>query len=130
VLLVDREGVLLEKPEGAFFDFPVLKGLEARGGLAEPNSRILLYLEFNRQLAEAPRSGWLISELDLADPDDLKALLVQGQDTIQVNFGRKDFLDRFHNFLALLPELRKMNSKIDSVDLRFRNQLVVRPREQ
>ena len=81
-----------------------------------------------RQLnEEAPRAGWLISEVDLSDADDLKALLVQGAETLQVHFGRKDFLDRFRIFLELLPELRKANTKLDSIDLRFRNQIVVSP---
>ena len=126
--LVDSQGVLLEKPENASFDFPVITGLEASGGLEGRRSRLAIYQEFMRQLQEeSPRSGWLISEVNLADPDDLVALLIQGQDTILVHFGHKDFLDRFRNFLVLLPELRKSNAKLDSVDLRYRNQIVVNP---
>lgn len=128
VSLVDSEGVVLEKPEGASFDFPVLSGLDAAGRLDERRSRLALYQEFMGQLGEeAPRSGWLISEVDLADPDDLKAILVQGGETLQVHFGHRDFAERFRNFLLLLPELRNSNTKLDSVDLRFRNQVVVNP---
>jgi cell division septal protein FtsQ len=81
-----------------------------------------------RQLGEeAPRAGWIISEVYLADPEDLKALLISGQQTVQVHFGQKDFLARFRNFLAMLPEIQKSNDKLDSVDLRYRNQIVVDP---
>jgi cell division protein FtsQ len=73
------------------------------------------------------RHGWLVSEVDLTDPEDLKALLFIGQQTVQVDFGDKDFLHRFQNFLALLPEIQKSNGKLDSVDLRYRNQIVVAP---
>jgi cell division protein FtsQ len=115
--LVDSEGTLLEKPEKAFFDFPIVTGLD-------------LYHAFSEQLAsELPRSGWLISEVDLADADDLKALLVQGQETILVHFGSEAFAERFHNLLTSIPELRKANAKIDSVDLRYRNQIVVNTSE-
>jgi cell division protein FtsQ len=128
VSLVDSDGVLLEKPEKAVFDFPVLSGLDAAGSLDERRARLALYQEFARQLEEeAFRSGWLVSEVDLADPDDLAALLVQGRETLQVHFGHQDFLERFRNFLALLPEVSKTNTKIDSVDLRYRNQIVVNP---
>ncbi len=131
VKLVDGEGVLLEWPEKAVFDFPVLRGLDPAGGGTEGGGwggRLALYQEFARQLEpEAAQSGWLISEVDLADADDLKALLVQGRETIQVHFGQKDFLERFRNFLALLPEVRKTNAKIDSVDLRYHNQILVNP---
>ena len=128
ISLVDNQGILLEKPENASFDFPVLTGLEAAQNLDERRARLALYQEFRGQLdSEAGHSGWVISEVDLADPDDLKALLVQDRETILVHFGHQDFLERFHSFLALLPELRKSNRKLDSVDLRYRNQIVVNP---
>jgi|SRR5271167_2485742 len=126
--LVDSDGTLLEKPEKAFFDFPILAGLDSVGGAPERKSRLALYHTFGEQLAgELPGSGWLISEVDLADADDLKALLVQGQETILVHFGYEAFAERFHNLLTSLPELRKTNAKIDSIDLRYRNQIVVNP---
>ena len=126
--LVDSEGTLLEKPEKAFFDFPIVTGLDSVSGARERKSRLALYHAFSEQLAsELPRSGWLISEVDLADADDLKALLVQGQETILVHFGSEAFAERFHNLLTSIPELRKANAKIDSVDLRYRNQIVVNP---
>jgi cell division protein FtsQ len=128
VSLVDSDAVVLEKPENATFDFPVLAGLDVATSVEERRARLALYQEFMRQLGdEAPRAGWLISEVDLADPDDLQALLVQGSETLQVHFGNQDFLERFHNFLPLLPELRQGKARLDSVDLRYRNQIVVNP---
>jgi cell division septal protein FtsQ len=69
----------------------------------------------------------VISEVYLTDAEDLKALLVNGQQTVQVHFGQKDFLQRFRNFLALLPEIQKSNDKLDAVDLRYHGQVVVDP---
>jgi cell division protein FtsQ len=128
VSLVDEDGMLLEKPDNGVFDFPVLLGMENLSGIDERRARLALYLEFMQQLSdEAPRAGWMISEIDLTDAEDLKALLISGQQTVQVHFGQKDFLERFHNFLAMLPEIQKSNGKLDSVDLRYRNQVVVEP---
>ena len=59
--------------------------------------------------------------------DDLKALLVLGRDSLRVHFGQKDFRERFHTFLTLLPKVRKAQAKVDSVDLRYHNQVVVSP---
>ena len=126
--LVDSDGVFLDKPEGASYDFPVITGLDSNASLDECRTRMALYQNFMRQLGEEiSHSGWMVSEADVADADDLKALLVQGRDTLQVHFGHEDFLEHFHTFLALLPELRKSNTPLDSVDLRFRNQVVVNP---
>jgi len=128
IKLVDSEGTLLEKPEKAFFDFPIVAGLNSVSGARERKSRLDLYHAFCEQLAgELPSSGWLISEVDLADADDLKALLVQGQETILIHFGSEAFAERFHDLLTSLPELRKTSPKIDSLDLRYRNQIVVNP---
>jgi len=128
VSLVDSEGVLLDKPESAFFDFPVITGLNPNAGSDECRARIALYQDFMRQLGEEiAHSGWVVSETDLSDGDDLKALLVQGRETLQVHFGHENFIQHFHTFLALLPELRKANAPLDSVDLRYRNQVVVNP---
>jgi cell division protein FtsQ len=126
--LVDADAVLLEKPERASFAFPVVSGLDAAGSLPERRSRLALYEAFVHQMSEAAgSSGWLISEVDLADADDLRAVLVQGRDTILVHFGHQNFADRFHDFLSLIPEMRQSHDRIDSVDLRYRNQVVVNP---
>jgi cell division protein FtsQ len=128
VSLVDDDGTLLEKPDIGAFDFPVLYGLENLAGIDERRARLALYLEFMRQLGvEAPRAGWMVSEVYLSDGEDLKALLIDGQQTVQVHFGQKDFLQRFQNFLVMIPEIQKSNAKLDSVDLRYRNQIVVDP---
>jgi len=131
VSLVDSEGIFLDKPESASFDFPVITGLDPSAGSEECKTRIALYQDFMRELgAEIVHSGWVVSEADLSDGDDLKALLVQGRETLQVHFGHENFLPHFHTFLALLPELRKSTTPLDSVDLRYRNQVVVNPQER
>ena len=128
VSLVDEEGTLLDKPENGAFDFPLLYGLDNLPSFDDRRTRMSLYRKFMQNLgAEAPAAGWVISEVYLADPEDLKALLIHGQQTVQVHFGQKDFLPRFRKFLALLPEIEKSNDKLNSVDLRYRNEIVVDP---
>ena len=126
--LLDSDGVALERPESASFDLPIITGLDSVTRIEECRARIALYQDFLRELGdEILHSGWMLSEVDLADGEDLKALLVQGQDTLQVHFGHENFLEHFHTFLALLPELRKSKGTLGSVDLRYRNQVVVNP---
>ncbi len=128
VKLVDGEGVLLEKPERAAFNFPVLTGLDAASGRQERLNRLSIYEAFLREVGkEASAAGWMVSEVDLADADDLKATLVQAHDALQLYFGHEHFAERFRNFLILLPELRASGHKVDSIDLRYGNQIVVSP---
>lgn len=128
ITLVDAHGVILDNPGKTALDFPVLRGITADESASERAQQVSTYCEFMRETAaEMPRSGWMVSEVRLKDPDDLQALLVQGSETLLVHFGRRDFLRRFKNFLALLPQLEKHSAKIASVDLRYGNQVVVEP---
>jgi len=125
--LVDSEGVVLEQPDKSTFDFPVIEGLEGVSQ-AERRARIGLYQEFGRQVAnQTTASGWAVSEVNLADSADLRAVVVQGTQAVELHFGDSDFEPRFRSFLALLPELSKAGTKLESMDLRYRNQIVVNP---
>lgn len=134
VKLIDAAGVLLDKPARGTFDFPVVTGLDAVTTARDRASRLALSAEFEKQTSEeAARSGlpasagWMISEVDLSDPDDLKAVLVQGQETVQAHFGHSEFSERYRNFLALWPEVRRTVGRVDSIDLRYQRQIVVNP---
>jgi cell division septal protein FtsQ len=125
--LVDGEGVVMEPPDKSTFDFPVIEGLEGLSQ-AERRARIGLYQEFARQVADqTAASGWAISEVNLVDSGDLRAVMVQGTQAVELHFGDSDFEPRFRSFLALLPELSKAGTKLESMDLRYRNQIVVNP---
>ena len=128
VMMVDRQGVLLDSTEKGHFDFPIVKGLDFQGSFADRVGRLNLYREFMQETSQKmASSGWAVSEVDLSDESNLKALLVQGGQTLLVYFGNAGFLARFENLMTVLPQLRKTNARIDSVDLRFRNQVVVNP---
>lgn len=126
--LVDQDGMLLEPPDKANYDFPLITGLDASLNPAERQERIALFVQFMKDLSEEiPGAGWMISEVDLGDRTDARALLVQGHETLQVHFGDRDFKSRFQSFLELLPRMRAENPAINSVDLRYRNQVIVNP---
>jgi cell division protein FtsQ len=128
VSLVDSNGVLLDKPQNAPFDFPVITGLNLVTDAQERRNRMALFQDFMQQTGEdILQSGWMVSEADLSDADDLKVLFVQGHDTLQVHLGHENFRENFHTFLTVVHELRKSNTPLNSMDLRFRNQVVINP---
>jgi cell division protein FtsQ len=126
--LVDDDGAFLRMPSKASFDFPVIDGLASIASTAERKERLDRYLLFMRQTGdERAGSGWKVSEADLNRLDDLRILLVQGNQTILVHFGDKDFRQRFRNFLSIVPRALQMHQKIDSMDLRYHNEVVIDP---
>jgi len=130
VKLVDADGVTLDKPSDASFDFPVLTGIDSSMSLKDRRARLALFDQFAQELKlRVNGAAWVVSEADLSDLVDLKALLVEGRQTILVHFGDKDFGQRFDTFLALLPQVQRASPSVDSVDLRYRGQVVVSPKE-
>ena len=128
IKLVDPEGVLLEIPTGSSFDFPVLTGwIESRTDF-ERQTRLKLYEEFNRDISEVGPGDWIVSEVDLSDLNDLKALLVHRTESILVHFGQRDFGKRFGKFQSFMSMAFRMQEVIRAVDLRFQDQIVVLPK--
>lgn len=126
--LVDRDGVLLRPPTGVNFDFPVLDGLNQPGSAAARAAQIQPYLGFMASTHdEAARSGWIIAEVNVGDASDLRALLVQGPETVVADFGDTDYLERFKNFAMLAPQVLASYPRVESIDLRYRGEVVVDP---
>ena len=127
--LVDEEGVLLEsKSEGLpNFDFPVLMGLESGFEtelLARNRKRIELYRRLMRELDENGAGlSRDLSEVHLQDAGSVSIVL--NDDTVLVHIGADHFQERFRRYLAMSREIKQKYRSLESVDLRFENQVVV-----
>jgi cell division protein FtsQ len=134
-LLVDNAGVLLEKsPEmTSQFDFPVIIGLESgydREVLARNRERLARYQSLIQSLDENGAGlSKDLSEIYLRDVDNVSVIL--NDDTVLVHLGKTDFQQKFRHYLAMGKELKQKYPALDSVDLRFQNQIIVisAPRE-
>ena len=128
--LVDASGVLLDMPPDgmadAHYSFPVVTGI----GLADPPStraaRMKIYKEFTTALdGGGEKISEQLSEVDLSNPEDVKALIPDKSADILVHFGDTDFLDRYHKYQAHLAEWRTQYPKLSSVDMRYDRQVVL-----
>ena len=129
-LLIDEEGTLLENnPEQlSQADFPVILGMESGFTpeiLRRNRERIELYLQLigalNRGGAGLSRD---LSEVHLQDPGNVSVIL--NGDTVLVYLGRGGFQTKFRRYLAASRELKKKYRNLDSVDMRYRDQVVIR----
>ncbi len=128
--LVDANGVLLDMPietkADAHYSFPVVTGISANDPLSMRAARMKI---FNRFTSELDSSGEKISqglsEVDLSNPEDVKALIPDHAADILVHFGDADFLDRYRRFEQHLPEWRTVYPKLSSVDMRYERQVVL-----
>ena len=121
--------VLLEsKSEGLpDFDFPVLMGLESGFDpelLARNGKRIELYRRLIRDLDENGAGlSRDLSEVHLQDAGSVSIVL--NDDTVLVHIGADHLQERFRRYLAMSRELKEKYRLLESVDLRFENQVVV-----
>ena len=68
--------------------------------------------------------------MDLTDPDDVKVTVADPDGEVLVHLGGSDFAERFKIYKAHVQEWRSQFQKLDSVDLRYDNQVIVDPDSQ
>ena len=128
--LVDGEGVLLDMPpESAgdpHYSFPVLTGLAPDDTPALRATRMDVYHRFMADLdGGAARRTQMLSEVDVTNPEDVKALVTSNGTDILVHFGDEDFRKRFEAYEQHLPEWRIQYPKLAAADMRYERQVVL-----
>ena len=87
-----------------------------------------VYNELAKELdSEGARYTKDLSEVDLSDTDDVKVMANDPNGQVLVHLGSSEFLDRYKIFVSHVREWRQQFAKLDSVDLRYENQIVVNP---
>lgn len=128
--LVDAAGVLLDMPSDAkrngSYSFPVVSGISQQDPVSTRAARMKIYNRFTADLdSSGEKISQELSEVDLSNPEDVKALIPDHSTDILVHFGDTDFLDRYRRFQQHLPEWKTLYSKLSSVDMRYERQVVL-----
>ena len=128
--LVDGNGVLLDMPTdvpaNTHYSFPVVTGIVASDPLSVRAARMKIYAKFTGDLdAEGERISQSLSEVDLSNPEDVKAVIPDHTSEVLVHFGEEDFLNRYKKYEAHLAEWRAQYPKLSSVDMRYERQAVL-----
>ena len=127
--LVDSHGVLLDlrqPPAGGSYSFPVVTGVGASETPAERAQRMKLFGEFIGALDATGESiSAKLSEIDLSNPEDVRALIPDSGSEVLVHFGDANYLERYRSYEAHLPEWKQQYPKLASVDMRYERQAVL-----
>ncbi len=132
--LVDKNGVLMDMVSGAgeatgggaHYSFPVVTGIAANEPLSTRMARMKIFNRFTTELdADGRKISEGLSEVDLSDPEDVKALIPDEHSEVMVHFGDSDFLDRYDKYKAHLAEWRSQYPRLSSVDMRYDRQVVL-----
>jgi cell division protein FtsQ len=138
--LVDVHGMLFDLPgpdmeeasggrgaaAGAHYSFPVLTGISTEDPLSVRAARMKIYLGFVAALdASGEGISHKLSEVDLSNPEDVKAIIPDRGTDLLVHFGEEKFLERYRQYQAHLAEWRAQYPKLASVDMRYERQVVL-----
>lgn len=126
--LVDASGVLLDMPThgDAHYSFPVVTGILASDPATTRAARMEIFKQFTSDLdSSGDKISQKLSEVDLSNPEDVKAVIPDNGMDVLVHFGDKDFLKRYQKFEEHLQEWRTQYPTLSSVDMRYERQVVL-----
>ncbi len=131
--LIDVHGVILERPQGEDMHFPVVSGVSEDLPREQREKRMQIYDEFMKDV-DLVRAGSSdrVSEIDLANPKDLRAVmagLANATDTqaVTIHFGAGEFTSKYKMLLDNFSQWQANAGHIQSIDLQYSRQVVVNP---
>lgn len=133
--LVDKAGMILDRPLSADFRFPVVTGVTSAMSREDRARRMQMMSDFMTQIRQVRAdAGDSVSEIDLSDADDVQATFAGLQmggaaipGALLVHFGNSDFHDKFQVLLNNIGQWEAAAGRVASVDLRFEREVVVNP---
>ena len=128
--LVDGNGVVLNMPTNVQasmkYSFPVITGINENDPLSVRAARMKIYQRFTSELdSGGEKISRNLSEVDLSNPEDVRATIPDHSSEVLVHFGEDNFLERYKKFEEHLPEWRAQYPRLSSVDMRYEQQVVL-----
>ncbi len=128
--LVDRDGVLLPMAAKTLaakhYSFPVVTGIAPSDAASTRAARMKIYQRFIAELdSGGDKISSQLSEVDLSDPEDVRALVPSEGSDLLLHLGDTDFLARWRNYQQHLAEWKAQYPRLASVDLRYERQVVL-----
>ncbi len=120
--LIDEDGVIMEPPARAEYHLPVFLGLRRDKGPAARREAVHRML---RLLAEAGPASARISEVDAADPDNLKVTEQIGDRILTLLVGDRRYRERLERFHSYYPQIQNQLGTAATLDLRIDNRIIL-----
>jgi cell division protein FtsQ len=128
IFLIDAGGTLMELPQKHKYSFPVILGMNPGEPLSTRAPRMRAYNELVQDLdSGGARYSQDLSEVDLTDLENLKVRVNDPAGDVLVQLGSSDFLRRYKTYVSHVQEWRQQFQKLESVNLRYDNQVIVNP---
>jgi cell division protein FtsQ len=128
ISLIDAGGTLMELPQKHKYSFPVILGMNPGEPLSTRAPRMKAYNELVQELdSSGARYSQDLSEVDLSDLENLKVRVNDPAGDVLVELGSSEYLRRYKTYVSHVQEWRQQFQKLESVNLRYDNQVIVNP---
>jgi cell division protein FtsQ len=128
IFLIDAGGTLMELPHNHKYSFPVILGMNPGEPLSTRAPRMKAYNDLVQDLdSSGAHYSQDLSEVDLSDLENLKIRVNDPAGDVLVELGSSDYLNRYKTYASHVQEWRRQFQKLDSVNLRYDNQVIVNP---
>src|ERR1700676_1543211 len=126
--LIDAGGTLMELSPKHKYSFPVILGMNPGEPLSTRAPRMKTYSEMLAELdSGGARYSQDLSEVDLTDLEDVKGRVNDAAGDVLLHLGSSDYLRRYKIYVTHAQGWRQQFQKLESVDLRYDNQIIVNP---
>ena len=129
--LIDAHGVILDRPRGEDFQFPIVTGLSDSISREERGRRMATYQEFLKAVDNV-RSGSSdrVSEIDLSNPKDLRAVMTgissaNDSQAVTIQFGASDFGGKYRLVVDNFAQWQASNGHVRNIDLQYSKQVIL-----
>ena len=113
--LVDRDGYILRPRVAAKFTLPVIAGIRETEPLEDRRARVRRVLGMLQEIGALASQ---ISEINVADPNDLIVEEHVDKAVVKLMLGDENYTERLQNFLANYGEIREKRPDAKILDLR------------
>src|SRR5580700_5906051 len=128
ISLIDAGGTLMELPPKRKYSFPVILGMNPGEPLSTRAPRMKVFMDLVRDLdSGGAHYSQDLSEVNLIDLEDVKVRVNDPAGDVLVHLGSSDYLRRYKTYASHVQQWRQQFRDLESVDLRYDNQIVVNP---
>ncbi len=129
--LADAEGVILtltpQQMAARHDSFAVVSGINPADPLSVRRARMQIYQRFIGELdSTGEHISAHLSEVDLSDPEDVRATVPANGSDLLLHFGDQNFLPRWRNYQAHVAQWEQQYPHLASIDLRYDREVVLK----
>lgn len=131
--LIDSHGVILDRPAGEDFQFPIVTRLSESMPREEREKRMQIFADFLKSIELVrPASTDRLSEVDLGSPKNLSAVMTGlagagDPQAVTIQFGQGDFTGKYRMLVENFTQWQARSGRVVSIDLQYSRQVVVNP---